>query len=189
MSAPGHTIDTSSGVANPYTQAFQRKLGCRGISTSSNEAFDEFLGQCVPCTRSLMPQQLNKRLRAAPHASAISLERSRSLNAGVATFVAANTPTGGDLVGFSQRCPGAPKHPPLQENSPASNPVSLACTNLATRTSVHQEYAAMEADGVYGRISCNKPDKLSVWCTRTFLAYATFLRSLNTTRRSVNSIS
>ncbi len=108
--------------------------------------------------RGLKPHQRNRRLRAARQALAASLERSHSLTAGVAEFVAASTPTVGDLVDYMQQIPGSYSSTSCWENSVVPNPISFACINTAACAAIHQEYVVTGANGIYGQISCEKPD-------------------------------
>jgi hypothetical protein len=174
----------SGGGANPFTQAFWRQLGCRGISSSNSKGSNEVLGQRVTQVRGLTPRQQNRRLRAAQQASVASLECSHSLTAGAAAFVVASTPTVGDLVDYLQRIPGSHSSMSCQENSATPNPISFACVNTAACAAVYQEYVAMEANSVYGRISCENQTMLSGSCTRTFPAFASLSRESYATNRS-----
>ncbi len=85
-----------------------------------------------------------------------SLARSHSLTPGTAIFLAGMTPTVGNLVKFSSTpgtCTAHIKHP-------TTNSVTTAQANLVAQASIHREYAAMEATGVYSRVSCDKPDNV-----------------------------
>jgi hypothetical protein len=85
---------------------------------------------------------------------AASLARSCSLRTGAAIFVSGMTPTVGDLVEFSSTwgaCTARIKRP-------TTNSVTTAWANLVAQALVHCKYATMEATGVYGRVSCDKPD-------------------------------
>jgi hypothetical protein len=155
MSATGHTFGTSNNVKNPYTQAFWRELGSKGILDHRfGKALEEAFGHPVTCTWTLTGFQQSKLLRAQHHASAISLARSNSLVDGTANFFINNTPTIGDLVDYSQKvCTCLPikriKLPHLVSNAQA---------NLQARASVFHRYAASETNGGYGRIAQEKPD-------------------------------
>jgi hypothetical protein len=83
-----------------------------------------------------------------------SLVCSHSLTTGAAVFVAGMTPTVGNLVKNSSTggsCTACIRHP-------TTNSVTTARANLVARASVHREHTEMEATGVYGQVSCDKPD-------------------------------
>ncbi len=104
MSATGCTIGTSNGVQNPYTWAFWRELGSKGIlDRRFRKASEDVFGHPVTRTWTLTGCQHSKLLRAQCHASVISLAPSNSLAVGTAEFVSNNTLTIGNLVDYSQK--------------------------------------------------------------------------------------
>jgi hypothetical protein len=60
----GHTADTCGSIGNPYTRAFWRELGSRGISSTAHGNVVGVMGNSVTRTRALTDFHLNKRLRA-----------------------------------------------------------------------------------------------------------------------------
>jgi hypothetical protein len=104
MSATGRTIGTSNGVQNPYTWAFQRELGYKGIlDLGVRKASDDVFGYPVTCTQTLTGCQFSNLSRAQCHASAINLGCRASLVACSTAFVFNNTPTIGNLMDYSQK--------------------------------------------------------------------------------------
>jgi hypothetical protein len=158
MLGADHTADTGGSIGNPYTCAFQMELGSRGISSTAHGNVVGVMGNSVTCTRALTGFHLNKQSWAQRFTSAASLARNRSLTTGTAVFVAGMTSTVGNLVKFSSTwgtCTACIK-------CPTTNSVTTARANLVARASVHREYAATEATGVYGQVSFDKPDDV-VW--------------------------
>ena len=154
MSGAGYNADMGSSIGNLYTHAFWRELGSRGILSTAHGNLVGVMGNSVTRTRALTGFHLNKRLRAQRFASAASLARNRSLTTGTAVFVAGMTSTVGNLVKFSSTwgtCTACIK-------CPTTNSVTTARANLVAQASVHRECAAKEATGVYGQVSCDKPD-------------------------------
>jgi hypothetical protein len=101
MLGAGHTANTGNSIGNPYTPAFWRELGSRGILSTAHGNLVGVMGNSVTRTRALTGFHLNKRLRAQRFASAASLACSCSLTTGAAVFVAGMTPTVGNLVKYS----------------------------------------------------------------------------------------
>jgi hypothetical protein len=154
MSGAGYNADMGSSIGNLYTHAFWRELGSRGILSTAHGNVVGVMGNSVTLTRAQTGFHLNMRLRAQHFASAASLACSHSLTTGTAVFVAGMTPMVGNLVKLSSTwgaCTARIKH--LTTNS-----VTTARANLVARASVHHEYAVREATGVYGQVSCDKPD-------------------------------
>jgi hypothetical protein len=154
MSGAGHTANTGGSGGNQYTRAFWRELGSGGISSTAQGNVVGVMGNSVTHTRALTGFHLNKGSWAQRFASVASLAHSRSLTTGTTIFVAGMTPMVGDLVKFSSTwgaCTARIKRPTKKS-------VTTAWANLVARASIHHEYAAMEATGVYDRVSCDKPD-------------------------------
>jgi hypothetical protein len=154
MSGAGHTAYMGGSGGNLYTRAFWRELGSRGITSTAHGNVVGATGNSVTCTRALTDFHLNKRLQAQHFASAASLARSRSLITGAAIFVAGMTPTVGNLVKFSSTWGACT----ARIKCPTTKSVTTGWANLVAQASVHREYAATEATGVYSRMSCDKPD-------------------------------
>jgi hypothetical protein len=112
------------------------------------------MGISVTCTRAQTDFHLNELLWAQRFASAASLACSHSLTTGAAVFVAGMTPTVGNLVKFSSTWGTYT----ARIKRPTTNSVTTARANLVAQASIHREYAATEATGVYGRVSCDKQD-------------------------------
>jgi len=91
-------------VANPYMRAYKdgAMVGIphRGKINGPSPAV---LRTPVIRVRRPTDRQLRKQIRAGQHASAASLECSRSLDIGAAAFEATIAPTVGDLLAHSQR--------------------------------------------------------------------------------------
>jgi hypothetical protein len=146
MLGVGHTANTGGSVGNLYTCAFWRKLGSGGISSTAHGNVVGVMGNSVTRTRARTGFHLNKQLRAQRFASVASLARSRSLTTGAVVFVAGMTPTVGNLVKYSSTWGACTARIRLL----TTNSMTTAWANLVARASIHHEYAAMEATGVYG---------------------------------------
>ncbi len=107
--------------------------------------------------RERTPWQMQKLRRAIPHATQSILSRGQSLNKGVTAFLSTVNPTVGTLIEHVQK-----EHYQAVRDNPGmgviANTVEIARADQDTRESVRREYAAMEANGLYGKIFCEKPD-------------------------------
>ena len=105
MSGTTPASKDTGGVVNPCIRAY--KAGALGVGPTCRGKFDGplpgILGLPVVRVRKLTDRQLRKWIRAGRHASAASLELSRSLDIGTAAFEATIAPTVGDLLTHSQK--------------------------------------------------------------------------------------
>ncbi len=79
------------------------------------------------------------------------------MNKGATAFLSTINPTVGTLIEHVQK-----EHYQAARANPGmgvtANTVEIARADQDARESVRREYAAMEANGLYGKISCKKPD-------------------------------
>ena len=73
MLGAGYTANSGGSVGNPYTCAFWRELGSRGISSTAHGNVVGVMGNSVTRSRALTGFHLNKHLRARGFAPASSL--------------------------------------------------------------------------------------------------------------------
>jgi hypothetical protein len=81
---------------NPYTRVFHRDPGIKQ-STQMEKDLKE-LAYHTPCNKMRTTRQSNKLQQAKQHSSREAVERMSGLNRGAAKFLAAATPTIGDLM-------------------------------------------------------------------------------------------
>jgi hypothetical protein len=158
MSAMGCTGNTGAGATNPYTWAFRRELGSKGISTKGVVgALDKVLRHSVIHKWTHIVSTKGNRLqRVRLHAFAKASARNNVLSTALVAFAARNAPTMRDLIDHTQNRHTGLKGQPLRKTliAPALTP---GHTNLGACASVQQEYAATEGSGVYGGILWDKP--------------------------------
>ena len=159
MVSKGGTAEENSSAKNPYTKAFRRHLGSKGISNNTERSrFDAILDH--PAThnnRARTDRQQRKMYRASLHASDADRIRREALNIGAARYLAEATPTIGNLIEYTQQ-----SHSTTTRR--AGNSVStvrgmaLARANQEACAAVSTEQASLENGGSHGRVSRVKPD-------------------------------
>jgi hypothetical protein len=158
--SPSPAPTTHGGMEdNPYTRAFHREPVIKQ-STQKEKDLQE-LACHTPHNRMRTTRQSNKLQCAKQHSLHKAVERVNGLNRGAAKFLAAATPTIGDLMEHTHQ-----RH--TRTTCIADKFVSTAKVleraqaNMEARESVRQEYSLMESNGVYGNIPVIKPDD-SIW--------------------------
>jgi hypothetical protein len=139
-----------SGEDNPYIRAFRRESEGR----SCGAPVAEVSVPIRPRVRTL--RQMQKLRLASRHAQLSSRKRVQDLNKGAAVFLISANPTIGTLIEYVQKEHNQATR--SESRKKTLNGVAMARADLDARESVRREYVAMEANGLYGRISCDKPD-------------------------------
>ena len=159
MSGTTPASKDTGGVVNPCIRAY--KAGAPGVGPTCRGKFDGplpgILGLPVVRVRKLTDRQLRKWIRAGRHASAASLELSRSLDIGTAAFEATIAPTVGDLLTHSQK---DYTHPStfLSSHTIPSCLLTVARATPGARASVSKEHTELANRGEYGRVPRDKPN-------------------------------
>ncbi len=96
------------------------------------------------------------------------------------------SPNMGDLIKHTQCIHQEPPHQAAIKRSIPSTFLTPAA-NRAARESVHQEYEAMEASGVYGRIESDKPDNVIRVMYENFSSLSLFTKG-NTRHKKICQI-
>jgi hypothetical protein len=146
MTTPPASTAQWSAEDNPYTRAFHREPGINRVTQTETESMEP--AYSIPRNRMRTTRQSNKLLRAKQHSSLEALERMKGLNRGAAQFLAATTPSIGDLMGHTKQ-----RHTqitrPIDKFIPTSEVLERARANREARESVRREYSGMESRGVY----------------------------------------
>jgi len=150
MSQSAAPAATGSGEDNPYIRAFRRISEVR----SSGIPLAEVPAPIRPRVRT--PRQLRKLRRASHQPLSRSRKRVQDLNKGATVFLASANPTIGTLIEYVQEEHNLATRSDPREKTP--NGVAMARVDLDAREAVRREYAGMLANGLYGKISCDKPD-------------------------------
>jgi hypothetical protein len=143
----------SGGKDNPYIRAFRRETAERKQCTTADNKSRALSIR----TRERTLWQLRKLQHASQHANQLILSCSQCLNKGATEFLSTVNPTVGTLIEHVQK-----EHYQAARTNPGmgvtSNTMEMAWADQDARESVRREYAAMEANGLYGKISCEKSD-------------------------------
>jgi hypothetical protein len=141
-------VGLSSGEDNPYIRAFKIDTAERKQNTTADNK-----SRALPIrTREWTPRQIRKLRRTSCHANKSILSHGQSLNKGATAFLSTVNPTVGPLIKHVQK-----EHYQAARANPGmgvtANIVEIARADQDARESVRREYAAMEANGLYGKLS------------------------------------
>ena len=158
MVIKGSTAEEISSTENPYTRAFWKQLGSKGISyTTDRRLLDALLDQPATCNRSLTDRQKRKLHRARLHTLEADQSHQAVLNIRAARYLAEAMPTIGNLIECTQQ-----SHSTITRrivNSVATvRGAALARTNQEACAAISTEYVSLEDGGSHRRVSRLKPD-------------------------------
>ncbi len=145
----------SAGEDNPYTRAFHREPGVKQ-STQTEEVSTELV-YSMSCNKIRTTWQSNKLHRAKQHSLHKAMEWMNGLNRGSAEFLAASTPTIGNLMEHTQQ-QNTQLTRPVDKFVSTADALERAQANKEAKEAVRQEYACKESTGLYRNIPVIKPD-------------------------------
>jgi hypothetical protein len=133
MSPPSASAAQFGKEDNPYTRAFHRETGINRITQTEKESNEP--AYPMPHNRMRTTRQSNKLLCAKQHSLREAIEQMIGLNRGVAKFLAAATPTIGDLMEHTQQQHTQFTHP-MDKFVPTTEVLERAQVNKEARESV-----------------------------------------------------
>ena len=152
MVIKGSTAEEISSAENPYTRAFRRQLGSRGISdTTDRRRLKALLDQPATRNKTRTDRQQRKLHRAIRHASESEQGRQAAVNIGAATYLAEATPTIGNLIEYTQRAHSTVTRWAVNSVSTVRG-VALARANQEACSAVRMEYVSLEDGGSHGKV-------------------------------------
>jgi hypothetical protein len=129
---------------------------------------------------------MNRLLQAQQHSSRQILEHWSNFNEGATAFLSLISPMMGDLIKHTQRNHQERPHQAVIKRSITSTLLTPSAIHAARET-VHREYKAMEASGVYGWIKSDKPDNVIRVMYETFSSLSLFVEG-NARHKKIHQI-